>query len=95
MNPSSPNYPDQKMLTLATIILGTAVLLTLLTPAIAKSDADKVIVIDILSFQVLGLCILLAFHDRNPLSLQFGLLVAMLGFLSTIVLSRFIEPPKS
>ena len=82
------------MLTLATILLGLAVLVTLFTPTVAKGDADKVIVIDILSFQVLGLCILLAFHDKNPLPLQFGLLVAMLGFLSTIVLSRFIKPPK-
>lgn len=83
------------MLNLATLILGLAVLITLITPAKARTNADKVIVIDILSFQVLGLCILLAFHDQNPLSLQFGLLVAMLGFLSTIVLSRFIQPPKS
>lgn len=83
------------MLNLATFILGLAVLITLITPAIARTNADKVIVIDILSFQVLGLCILLAFHDQNPLPLQFGLLVAMLGFLSTIVLSRFIHPPKS
>ncbi|MFT6179310.1 MAG: multisubunit Na+/H+ antiporter MnhF subunit [Paracoccaceae bacterium] len=83
------------MLNLATFILGLAVLLTLITPAVARTNADKVIVIDILSFQVLGLCILLAFHDRNPLPLQFGLLVAMLGFLSTIVLSRFIHRPKS
>jgi multicomponent K+:H+ antiporter subunit F len=83
------------MLNLATFILGLAVLLTLITPLKARTKADKVIVIDILSFQVLGLCILLAFHDQNPLPLQFGLLVAMLGFLSTIVLSRFIHPPNS
>jgi len=83
------------MLTLATIILGLAVLLSIVTLIKARTDADKVIVIDILSFQVLGLCVLLAFHDNNPLPLQFGLLVAMLGFLSTIVLSRFIKPPQS
>ncbi len=83
------------MLILATIILGIAILISLFFTITANSPADKVIVIDILSFQVLGLCILLAFHDNNPLPLQFGLLVAMLGFLSTIVLSRFILPPQS
>ncbi len=83
------------MLILATIILGIAILISLFFTIKANSPADKVIVIDILSFQMLGLCILLAFHDDNPLPLQFGLLVAMLGFLSTIVLSRFIHPPKS
>ncbi len=83
------------MLILATVILGIAILISLFFMIKAKSPADKVIVIDILSFQMLGLCVLLAFHDDNPLPLQFGLLVAMLGFLSTIVLSRFILPPQS
>ena len=83
------------MLILSTIILGIAILMSLFFTIKVNSPADKVIVIDILSFQMLGLCILLAFHDDNPLPLQFGLLVAMLGFLSTIVLSRFIHPPKS
>jgi len=86
------------MLNAATIILGLSVLITLATlglPAFIKSKADKVILIDILTFQVLGLCILLGFYNNDPQPLQFGLLVSMLGFLSTIVLSRFIEPPKS
>ena len=83
------------MLNLATIILGIAILISLFFMIKTKSPADKVIVIDILSFQMLGLCILLAFQDNNPLPLQFGLLVAMLGFLTTIVLSRFIHPPQS
>lgn len=83
------------MLTAATIILGISVLLTLISPFLTGKNADKVISIDILSFQVLGLCILIAFHDESPLTLQFGLLVAMLGFLSTLVLSRFIKPPES
>jgi multisubunit Na+/H+ antiporter MnhF subunit len=86
------------MLTAATIILGLSVLMTLGTlgtRAFINSKADKIIVIDVLTFQVLGLCLLLAFHNDDPQPLQFGFLVAMLGFLSTIVLSRFIEPPKS
>ncbi len=86
------------MLLIATIILGLAIfvtLATLLTPTFSKSNADKVIVIDTLTFQVLGLCILLALHDKNARPLEVGLLVAMLGFLSTIVLARFITPPKS
>lgn len=86
------------MLLIATIILGLAILITLaslLTPEFARSNADKVIVIDALTFQVLGLCVLLALYDGNARPLEFGLLVAMLGFLSTIVLARFIIPPKS
>ena len=86
------------MLTTATLILGLSVLITLgtlATPKFIQSKADKIIVIDVLTFQVLGLCILLAFHNDDPQPLKFGFLVAMLGFLSTVVLSRFIDPPKS
>lgn len=86
------------MLTAATIILGLSVLITLgtlRTSAFKGHHANKVIVIDILTFQILGLCLLLAFHNRDPLPLQFGLLLAMLGFLSTIVLARFIDPSES
>ncbi len=83
------------MLTIATMILGVAILLSLFFMIKTENTANKVIVIDILSFQALGLCMLLAFHDDSPVPLQFGLLLAMLGFLSTVVLARFIQPPKS
>ena len=86
------------MLTAATIILGLSVLITLgtlTTSTFVNDHANKIIVIDILTFQILGLCILLAFHNDDPLPLQFGFLLAMLGFLSTIVLARFIDPPES
>lgn len=86
------------MLNAATIILGLSVLITLAflrTRAFMNSKAAMIIVIDTLTFEILGLCILLAFHNQDPQPLQFGLLVAMLGFLSTIVLARFIDPPQS
>lgn len=86
------------MLHAATIILGISILVTLAilrTPTFLNSRANQIIVIDALTFEILGLCILFAFHNDNPLPLQFGLLVAMLGFLSTIILARFIEPPQS
>ena len=83
------------MLVSATIILGIAIMLTLFIPFRTKAAADQVIMIDILSFQVLGLCLLIAFHNDSSLPLTFGLLLAMLGFVSTIVLSRFIKPPKT
>ena len=86
------------MLNAATIILGLSVLITLAalrSRTFLSSKAAMIIVIDTLTFEILGLCILLAFHNEDPQPLQFGLLVAMLGFLSTIILSRFIDPPHS
>jgi multicomponent Na+:H+ antiporter subunit F len=79
------------ILTLATTILGLAVGLCLLRVLSAKSDADRVVAIDVLSFQLLGLSVLLAFHDGRPLALQFAFALSILGFLSTLILSRLIR----
>ncbi len=79
------------MLTLAIIILAISVALSLLRLVTAQSAADKVIAVDVLAFELLGLCILLALADDNPVPLQFGFILAMLGFISTLILSRLIH----
>ncbi len=76
-------------------ILSLSILSSLVKMTVTKTTVDRVIVIDILSFQVLALCILLSIYEGDPTPLIFGLLVAMLGFLSTVILSRFINISKS
>lgn len=80
------------MLSTATIIIALALLISLARLLFSPKPEDKVIVIDIASFQLLGLTILLALHDRNSMALQFAFVLALLGFLSTLILSRFIKP---
>lgn len=79
------------MLELATILTALAVVLGLLRLLFARVDADRVIAVDVLTFQLLGLSVLLAFHDRSALALQFAFALSLLGFLSTVVLSRLIR----
>ena len=79
------------MLTIATIILTFALIISLAKLLFSPSPEDKVIVIDIATFQLLGLSILLALHDRSSLPLQFAFVLALLGFLSTLILSRLIN----
>jgi multisubunit Na+/H+ antiporter MnhF subunit len=38
------------------------------------------------------LTFLLSFYDERPLALQFAFLLALLGFLSTVILSRLLKP---
>ncbi|MFK7911906.1 MAG: monovalent cation/H+ antiporter complex subunit F [Akkermansiaceae bacterium] len=79
------------MLTAATIILALSILIGMARLLFAKSDADRVIAVDVLGFQLLGMSILLAFHDQRPLALQFALALSLLGFLSILILSRLIR----
>ena len=79
------------ILTIATSVLAIAVGLCLLRVISSRTDADRVIAIDVLSFQLLGLAVLMAFHDERPLALQFALALSLLGFISTLILSRLIR----
>lgn len=79
------------LLSLATVILGISILLVLIRFLTASADSDRVIAVDLLAFQLLGMSILLAFHDQRPIALQFAFAISLLGFFSTLVLSRLIR----
>ena len=81
------------MLVLATIFLALSVALSLLRLITATSDADRVIAVDVLTFQLLAMSLLLAFHHHSTLYIEFAFLLSLLGFLSTLVLSRLIPRP--
>lgn len=80
------------MLTVAAIFLLLALFVSLLRLVTAKSYADRVIVVDIATFQLLGLTILLAIFNENSLPLLYAFMLALLGFISTLILSRLIKP---
>lgn len=79
------------MLTIATILVAAAMLLALIKLIVSKSTSEKVVVIDVVSIQLLALTFLLAIHDKNTLPLQFGLVLSLLGFVSTVIISHLIR----
>ncbi|QQL45570.1 monovalent cation/H+ antiporter complex subunit F [Sulfuriroseicoccus oceanibius] len=79
------------MLATASVIIALALFISLMRLLFTPAPEDKVIVIDIAGFQLLGLAILLALHDRSSVHLQFAFILALLGFLSTVILSRLIK----
>ena len=52
--------------------------------------ADRVLAADVLSLEVVGLVILLAVDQKKSLSLDVALLVAIVGFASTLAFAQFI-----
>lgn len=79
------------MLLAASIILAISIIIALARLITATTDADRVIAVDVLSFQLLGMSLLLAAFDERPLGIQFAFAVSMLGFISTLILSRLIR----
>ena len=58
--------------------------------------ADRVLAADVLSLEVVGLVILLAVDQQRSLSLDVALLVAIVGFASTLAFAQTrsgTEPP--
>ena len=51
---------------------------------------DRVLAIDTLSINVVAMVVLLGLTRRNDLLFEAALIVAMLGFVSTVALARFL-----
>lgn len=83
------------MLTLASIFVVISILISLTKIVVSRQDADRVIGIDILGFQLIALSVLLAFHDDKPLALQFAFMLSLLGFISTLILARLFNPQNT
>lgn len=79
------------MLEIASFAIAAAIALSLLRLLRADTDADRVISVDLLTFQLLGLALVLALHDERPLAIQFAFAVSLLGYLSTLILARLIR----
>ncbi|MEM6910294.1 MAG: monovalent cation/H+ antiporter complex subunit F [Verrucomicrobiota bacterium] len=79
------------MLNLAIVLLAISLALSLARLATARLMADRIIALDVVSFQLLGIAVLLAFFDENPLALQFAFALSLLGFLATVLLSQLLR----
>ena len=73
--------------------LGAVALALLFTAArlvLGPSPVDRVLAIDTLYVNTVGLVILLGLRLSSDLLFEAALVIAMLGFISTVALARFI-----
>ena len=82
---------NTSILFFVSLVVFAAILLLITKIFLTKSKGIKVLCADILSIQCLGLSILLAIYGMGSIALQFGLALALLGFVSTIILSNVIR----
>lgn len=74
----------------ASVILGIALLLNSWRLLIGPSTTDRILALDTLYINSLALIVLLGLYFKSTLYFEAALLIAMLGFVSTAALCKYI-----
>jgi multicomponent K+:H+ antiporter subunit F len=78
-------------LNFAFVCVGTAMLLCGVRLLRGPSLVDRVLALDTLYINVVALVVLLGIQRRTPLLFEAAMIVAMLGFVSTVALARYLS----
>ena len=74
----------------AFLALGAALLLTTWRLLAGPETTDRVLALDTLYINTVGLVILLGLRLSSTLLFEAALIIAMLGFIATVALARFV-----
>lgn len=65
-------------------------ILSMVRLVIGPSSGDRILALDTMVINAIGLIIMLGIHQGVSIYFEVSLLVAMLGFVSTVALARFL-----
>ncbi|WP_152221319.1 K+/H+ antiporter subunit F [Pseudomonas sp. SCB32] len=71
-------------------LLGVALLLTVARLIRGPSVADRILALDTLSVEAIALIVLFGIWKGSGLYFEAALLIAVMGFVSTVALSKFL-----
>ena len=57
---------------------------------LGPTSGDRILALDTMVINALGLVVVLGIHQGDQIYFEVALLIAMLGFVSTVALARFI-----
>ena len=77
-------------LIIAFIALALGQVLSMVRLVIGPSSGDRILALDTMVINALGLVVVLGIHQGVKVYFEVSLLIAMLGFVSTVALARFI-----
>ncbi|WP_439109353.1 K+/H+ antiporter subunit F [Lentibacter sp.] len=77
-------------LIIAFVSLAFAQIMCMVRLVIGPSTGDRILALDTMVINALGLVVLLGIHQGVRIYFEVSLLIAMLGFVSTVALARFI-----
>ncbi|WP_343574214.1 K+/H+ antiporter subunit F [Pseudomonas sp.] len=75
---------------LCVAILGLALLLTVARLIRGPGTADRILALDTLSIEAIALIVLFGIWKGTGLYFEAALLIAVMGFVSTVALSKFL-----
>jgi multicomponent K+:H+ antiporter subunit F len=71
-------------------LVSAALLLSFLRLLIGPDKPDRILALDTLYVNTVALLVLLGIHLRSNLYFEAALLIAMIGFVGTVALSKFL-----
>ena len=75
---------------IAFVALGLGQILSMVRLVLGPTQGDRILALDTMVINALGLVILLGIHQGVQIYFEVSLLIAMLGFVSTVALARFL-----
>ncbi len=86
---SATSFLDMALvIALVTLVIGQ--ILSMVRLIIGPTPADRILALDTMVINALGLVVVLGIHQGIKVYFEVALLIAMLGFVSTVALARFI-----
>ena len=77
-------------LIVAFVILALGQILSMVRLVIGPTPGDRILALDTMVINALGLVVVLGIHQGVQIYFEVSLLIAMLGFVSTVALARCI-----
>ncbi len=77
-------------LSIAFVTLALAQIMSMARLVMGPTPGDRILALDTMVINALGLVVLLGIHQGVQIYFEVSLLIAMLGFVSTVALARFI-----
>ena len=82
------------MIALFFVLIGIGVILSFIRVIIGPTSSDRVAALDTMNVMLTGLIVVLAYIFNRSIYLDIALVYALLSFLETIVISRYLEGRK-
>ena len=75
---------------IAFVTLALGQLLSMVRLVLGPTTGDRILALDTMVINALGLVVVLGIHQGVQIYFEVSLLIAMLGFVSTVALARFV-----
>ena len=74
----------------AFVLVGLSQIMAMVRLWIGPSTGDRILALDTMFINAIGLIVLLGIYQGTQIYFEAGLIIAMLGFVSTVAYARFV-----